>query len=435
MANFGGMRFLINAFIKNRDAFALAMFLAGVPIVYFLRDGLQLLPGNTFFSIILIFFPLGVALIFKDYRHFYKPNLVTFPLLCLLLSLMLAYCLLKDRYYLTYSISREMISYGLIALVALCVLFMPPKAIGNPFIYWVLILSFIGAVSLIYYVSINPTYVIGQRASFAFAGETGGNPHINSRGAFFGIVASVLALKYHKTVKLGLIIPVGLVILFVAVLFLTQTMVAYLTTFAFGLLFVVCNFSVSNVVSIFKLFFTKWYVLLLLVLGIAALMYQFNKNKQLLDPAIAYFEYRLENLTKSFFEDEKETKKIQETGDDSANTRIMHFIGVFERLEESINEGNYHYVLFGQGYKFLYIDIPHLEMLDSFGLIGFIFYTTIFIRIVLMCFREMRNPESIGTEFLAYILIYYLINNFTSGQMLDHYRFATLFIASRFLKK
>lgn len=435
LANFGGMRFLINTFIKHRDAFALAMFLAGIPIVYFLRDGLNLLPGNTFFAIILIFFPLGVALLFKNYRHFYKPNPVTFPMLCLLMGFMLAYCLLKDRYYLTYSISREMVSYALIMLTALCVVFMPPRAIGNSFIYWVLFLSFLGAASLIYYVSINPFYVMGQRASFAFAGETGGNPHINSRGAFFGIVASVLALKYHKTIKLGLILPVGLTILFVAILFLTQTMVAFLTTFVFGVLFLACNFSFSNTLSLLKLFFTKWYVLLLMVMGIAALMYQFNKNKQFLDPAISYFEYRLENLTKSFFEDESQTKKVEETGDDSANTRIMHFVGVFERLEESINDGNYHYVLFGQGYKFLYIDIPHLEMLDSFGLIGFLFYTTIFIRIVLMCFREMRNPASIGTEFLAYILIYYLINNFTSGQMLDHYRFATLFIASRFLKK
>lgn len=435
LANFGGMRFLINTFLKNRDSFALAMFLAGVPFVYFLRDGLNLLPGNTIFAVGLIFSPLVFTLIFKNYSQFYRPNRVTFPILCWLMAYMLAYCLLKDRYYLTYSIGRDLVSYGLIGLMAVAVLFMPPGAIGTSFIRWVLFLSFIGAVSLVYYVSKNPLYVIGQRASFAFAGETGGNPHINSRGAFFGIVAAVLALKYYKNVKLGLIIPVALIILFIAVLFLTQTMVAFLTTFIFALFFVIFNFSVSNVLSMFRLFFTKWYVLALMVVGMATLMYQFNKNKQLLDPAINYFELRVENLKKSFFEDGEKSVKVQETGDDSANTRIMHFTGVLERLEESINDGDYHYVLFGQGYKFLYIDIPHLEMLDSFGLVGFIFFTIIFVRIVLMCFREMRNPESMGTEFLAYILIYYLLNNFTSGQMFDHYRFATLFIACRFLKK
>ncbi|MBX2951749.1 MAG: hypothetical protein KF870_04550 [Leadbetterella sp.] len=428
------MRFLINGFIKNRDAFALAMFLAGIPFVYFLRDGLNLLPGNTFFAIGLIFSPLAFTLVFKDYSRFYKPNAVTFPILTWLLACMLAYCLLKDRYYLTYSIGRDLVSYGLIAMTAVAVLFMPPSAIGNSFIRWVLFLSFIGAVSLVYYVSKNPFYVVGQRASFAFAGETGGNPHINSRGAFFGIVAAVLALKYHKQVKLGLIIPVALIILFIVVLFLTQTMVAYLTTFLFILFFLVYNASMTNAVSMFRLFFTKWYVLVLMGIGIGALVYQFNKNEKLLGPAISYFEHRLENLTQSFFEDEKSVK-VAETGDDSANTRIMHFTGVLERLEDAFNEGDYQYLLFGQGYKFMYIDIPHLEMLDSFGLVGFLFYSILFVRIALMCFREMRNPESMGTEFLAYILIYYLLNNFTSGQMFDHYRFATLYIACRFLKK
>jgi hypothetical protein len=430
------MRFLINAFTKYRDGFALGMFLAGVPIVYFLRDGLALAPSSSLFSMVLIFLPLVFSLVLKDYSFFYKPNGVTYKMLFVLLLYMIAYLYLKERYFMTYNIRTELLYYVLIGLLAINVVFMPTRTIGNSFIYIIFILSFLSCLSLIYYVSKNPLYVVGQRASFGIGEDFGGNPHINSKGAFLAIVASVLALKYYKTVKLGLIIPVVLIILSVIVLFLTQTMLAYLATFLFGCFFLFYNLSFSNLSSTFRLFFTKWYILVLMALGIGALVYQYNKNQELLEPAINYFEVRISNLAESLFESKEEKNiTVEATGDDSANTRIMHFSKVFERFEDAIDKGQYHYVLFGQGYKFMYIDIPHLEMLDSFGLVGFLLYSVFFIRVFLMCVREMRNPDSIGTEFLAYIFLYFLIANFTSGQMLDFYRFGTIFIMCRFLKK
>ncbi len=430
------MRFLINAFIKYRDGFALAVFLAGAPLVYFLRDGLAIAPSSSLFSMALLFSPLFFSLILKDYRYYYKPNGVTFKFLFILVLYMLAYLYLKERYYMTYDLRTELLYYVLIGIVALNVVFMPDKSIGNSFIYIVVIICFLGCISLIYYVSKNPLYVIGQRASFGFGEKFGGNPHINSRGAFVGIVVSILCLKYYKSIKLGLIAPVVLIILCVVVLFLTQTMLAFLSTFMFICFFFFYNLSFSNVVKTFKLFFTKWYVLALMAVGMGVLSYQFNKNQKLLDPAIHYFEVRLNNLSESLFETKKESA-VKETpsGDDSANTRIHHFNKMLERIEDAIKKGNYHYVLFGQGYKFMYIDIPHLEMLDSFGLVGFFLYTLFFVRVLLMCFREMKNPDSIGTEFLAYIFLYYVIANFTAGQMLDYSRFGTIFIMARFLKK
>jgi hypothetical protein len=430
------MRFLINAFIKYRDPFALAMYLAGVPIVYFLRDGLALAPSSSIFSMALIFSPLFLSLVFKNYSLYYKPNAVTFKMLFLLLLFMLCYMYLKDRYYLTYNINNEILYYVLIGLLGINVIFMPTSSIGNSFIYIIIVLSYLSCLSLIYYVSKNPLYVIGQRASFGIGEDFGGNPHINSKGAYLAIVVGVLALKYYKTVKLGLIIPTVLIILSIIVLFLTQTMLAFLATFLFGCFFLFFNLSFPNVISTFRLFFTKWYILLIMAVGFGVLTYQYNKNQKLLEPAVHYFEVRINNLTKSFFDGEGETKSVKKTtGDDSANTRIMHFSRVFERLEEAIDDGNYHYVLFGQGYKYMYIDIPHLEMLDSFGLVGFAFYSLLFIRVILMCTREMRNPDSIGNEFLAYIFLYFVVANFTAGQMLDYYRFGTMFIMCRFLKK
>jgi len=431
------MRFLINSFLKNRDSMALAIFFAGVPLIYFLRDGLLLAPGSTLFSIGLIFLPFAITLPFKDFRYFHSPNRVTFPLMCWLLLYMFVYFYLKDRYYFTVNFYTELLTFIIIVFVAFAVLFMRDNAIGRSFIYLTSILVTLSAVSLMYYVSKNPFYVIGQRAAFGYGGEMGvGNPHINSKVAYFGIVLGVLALKNHKSVKLGLIFPLILILLNVAILFLTQTMLAFLATFAFAALFLVFNLSFSNAIGTFRLFFSKWYILALMLLGAVALGYQINKNKKLLDPAFNYFNTRFEGIKQSFFDSAEEKKvKVKETGDDSANTRITHIGKVFERLQKSFDEGNYHYILFGQGYKFMYVDVPHLEMLDSFGLTGFVFFTIIFLRLIMMSLREMRDPESTGTEFLAYAFIYFFFSNFTSGQMLDYTRFATLFIFCRFLKK
>ncbi|MFS0490616.1 hypothetical protein [Leadbetterella byssophila] len=431
------MRFLVNIFLKYRDAMALAIFLTGVPLIYYLRDGLGVAPGNTMFSIGLIFFPFALTIPFKNFRFFDLPNKVTFPYLTFFLIYLFAYFFLKDRYYLTVSFYTEILTYIIIVFVAFSTVFMRNEAINRRFIYLCILLSTLSAISLMYYVSQNPLYVIGQRAAFGYGGEVGvGNPHINSKVAYFGIILGVLSLKYYRQIKLGLIFPVILIILNIAILFLTQTMLAFLATFGFTVMFLVFNLSFSNAVSTFRLFFTKWYIVVLVLAGFMTLSYQINKNARLLNPAFNYFNTRFEGIKKSLTESSESKKiKVKETGDDSANTRIQHVEGVMERLEKSFDKGNYHYILFGQGYKFMYVDIPHLEMIDSFGLIGFTIFTILFLRLILMSVREMRDPESIGTEFLAYAMIYFFIANFTSGQMLDYTRFASFYIFCRFLKK
>lgn len=429
------MRFLIDTFIKHRDSFALAMFLSGVPIVYYLRDGLGLAPGSSAFAIGLIFSPLLISLTFKDLKYIQKPHQVVFPLITWLLIVLLAYALLRDPALRTYSRNSELLIFGMIGIVASSIIFMKNSAVGHAFIKWIMFFSFIGAVALIFYISQNPFYLIGQRATFGYGEEgIGSNPHINSKGAFFGIVASVLALKHHKTLKLGLIIPLIVLLLCIIVLFLTQTMLAFLATFMFGVVFLFYNGSAKNIANILRTIFTKWYFLVLLIGASITLVVQFNKNKELIDPALNYVEYRIGNLKDSFTPN-KERVKVTEVGDASAATRIMHFYSVFERFAENIDEGKYLNALFGNGYKYLYIDIPHLEVLDAFGLLGFLFYTMIFVRIVLMCTREMKNPDHIGTEFLAYIFLYFFIANFTAGQLVEHYRFGTFYILARFLRK
>lgn len=426
------MRFLIDSLIKYRDSFALAMFLAGVPFVYYLRDGLGLAPGNSLFAMVLIFSPLLFSFSFKDYKFIQVPNRLLYTALSWMLILFLAYCLLRDPIVRSYNLKNELLVYIMFSIVAICLLFMKQSAIDRPFVIMVLVLSFIGSAVLIIYILQNPFYVIGQRATFGYGDDTLGNPHVSSKGAFFGIVASVLALKHYKSVRLGFIIPLVIGLSCIVVLLLTQTMLAFLATFLFFVAFLIFNGSLNNLYLVLKTLFTKWYLLLILVAGTITVGIQINKNKDLIDPAIHYIEVRVKNLKESFLL--PQDKKSEDKGDASAATRIFHFSEVFERLEENINTGYYHKVLFGNGYKFMYIDIPHLETLDSFGIVGFSIYTIVFMYIIILCIKEVRNPRSVGTEFLAYIIIYYIVANFTAGQLIDHYRISTYYIIARFLK-
>lgn len=430
------MKFLIDSFLKYRDAFALAVFFAGVPFIYYLRDGLMLAPNSQAFSIGLMFLPIALTIPFKNFSYFDTPNRVTFPLVLILTLYIFAYFYLKDRYFVTSNFNTEFSYFILIFFVVFALIFFRKEAVGVTFVRFMYLFCFISSVALIFYILQNPFYAIGQRAAFGFSAESHGNPHISSKVAYFGVPTAILCLKYQKTIKLGFIIPIVLFVLSAITLLLTQTVLAYLSTLLFLLLFFIYNLSFKNILQIGKIAFSKWYTMLVIVLSIGGLVYQYNKNKDFLSPAVNYVDVRFNNLKETILNDKpKNNFKTGKEGDDSANTRVGHLIGTFERLEEALIDGDYHYILFGQGYKFMYVDNPHLEMLDSFGIVGFVFFTIIFLRIVVMSLREMNNPENVGTELLAYLFIYYFIANFTSGQMLDYARFISIFIFCRFIHK
>lgn len=431
------MKYLINIFLKNRDAFALAFFFAGIPIVYFFRDGLLLAPDSTIFSMGFIFLPFALTIPFKNFRYFDSPNKVTFPLLIYYIIYLFAYFYLKDRELFTVSFTNEILTFGIIVFVALCITFMRNNGINEVFIRWGLVLTFLSSLALIYYVLQNPIFALGRRAAFISNSDSVGNAHINSKAAFFGVIFCMIALKHYNKVKMGLIFPIIVLISCFVILVLTQTMIAILATFAFFVVFLVFNFTVNNAINTFRFYMRKWYVVLFVFVGIGGVTYKVIQNSKFLEPALKYVDMRAGGLKKSLFGGEEKKKSIvkKNDGDDSANTRIAHINGAFSRLEKSFDEGDLHYVLFGQGYKFMYLDVPILESLDSMGLVGLLFYSLVFFRICMMCFRELRNPDNIGTEFLAYAFIYFFFMNFTAGQLVDYIRLSSYFIFCRFLLK
>jgi hypothetical protein len=429
------MKYLLNKFLANRDGLAVATFLAGLPFIYFLRDGIKLAPANTFFAIFLLYLPYVLSLAFKDLRTFEMPNKVGITLLSIFILIAFSYFLLRDRYTAVNG-TRELLNFILIFILFFGTLFLKRESLNETFFYFVIFLSILGAISLIYFTFTNPLYQLGQRASIALdeKGATGGNPHINSRGAFYGLVASVLVLKYQKRLKIGFIIPLLTILLLFVVLFLTQTMLAILSAFIFLSLFFYFNYSLRQIGSTIKFLFSKWYVLLALTLGIVKGISSLDKDSDFITPITKYTTYRFNNILNSLAGNEG-GKKAKVKGDDSANTRIMLVGKVFERFEKNLEKGKVRYVLFGNGYQSLYVDVPHMEVLDSYGIFIFIFYSVMFFYLVKIAWREIRNPESMGTEFIAYAFIYYFVANFVAGVVIDYTRLGMYILLVRFVRK
>jgi hypothetical protein len=429
------MKYLLNKFLANRDGFAVAMFLAGLPFIYFLRDGIKLAPANTFFGVFLLFFPYFLSLLFKDFSRFDMPNKVGITLLSIFILIGLTYFLLRDRYSAVDG-TRELLTFVLIFILFFGTLFLRRESLNETFFYLVIFLSILGAVSLIYFTFTNPLYQFGQRASIILDenGAKGGSPHTNSRGAFYGLVACVLVLKYKKRFKIGYIIPLLTILLLFVVLFLTQTMLAILASFLFLSLFFYFNYGFRQVGLTLKFLFSRWYVLLALSLGIVKGISSLDKDSDFITPITNYTSYRFNNIIKSLTGDER-GKKSEVKGDESANTRIMLVGKVFERFEKNLEKGKVRYVLFGNGYNTLYVDVPHVEVLDSYGIFIFIFYSTMFFYLVKIAWREIRNPESMGTEFIAYAFIYYFVANFTAGIVIDYTRLGMYILLVRFVRK
>jgi hypothetical protein len=430
------MRFLIRKFLDYRDVFAVAMLFCGLPIVYFFRDGLKLAPNSAAFTVAGALGPLIMTIPFKNLRKLYVPNPLAYFLTMWFVIITFLYLLFRDKYS-AISGTYELLSYTFIFFIFYAFVMMSADSLNNNFLPIALTICAIGSLLLLYSVYKDPFYVIGQRAAIKFREEeegNTGNPHIFSKVAFFGLILSTMMLKYQKQYKTGMIFTLGTMLLFIVVLFLTQTMITFITSAIFLWLFFIFNFSFKSLFKSVKSLLTKWYVLIVLGFGVYKVVVLINENEDALAPVTSFVSYRFEKLvgTLTGALSDDEASKVKDV-DVSASMRVNLIAAVFEDLEENVVEGKLRYVFWGNGYKNLYVDVPIFEVLDSFGIIMFIFYMVIYFYLTKICILEMRNPSSIAAEFIAYGYIYFLILNLTGGYVMDYTRWGYYAVVARFI--
>jgi hypothetical protein len=153
------------------------------------------------------------------------------------------------------------------------------------------------------------------------------------------------------------------------------------------------------------------------------LLYYFNNQYHIFDFVSNSFSHALEIFTNALDTGINMGSNLQ---DDSAMTRVG---GIKIMINKIIERPEF--ILIGGGYRFLYMDIPFLEVFINFGFFPFLLYGIfqffIFKHAILGIFS--RNIFQIFLGFMSFQL---LIAIFTTGRCLDFSYWVSYFILIRF---
>ncbi|MFT5885853.1 MAG: hypothetical protein ACI9IP_002316 [Arcticibacterium sp.] len=428
--------------LKHRDAFAISMVFCSGPLNYALRDGLGLAPNSTIFSTLMMFGPIFLVLPFRNLKQLVvqKTPLVGLGILFLLMVLTFMWVYPVDEY-----VPRGFFIYDHFVIIIVLYFYFYLATVRESqlrinFLKICIAISLIGSLGLIFYVMRNPNYVLGQRFAIAYGdsseGEAMGNPHIFGRGAFFGIVVSAILLKYEKSRLYNYLTYFALIIFF-AVLILSQAMSAIISAFLFILFFMWYNSTLKSIWKGVKILFSKWYVWVAII-GFSLKGIDFmRRNEAIIELGYRVVERRVTKLLSTFLPaDDSEfdhygTKKKEV--DDSASGRVKKLKSVKKVFLKNLDDGNYLKILFGNGYFALYVDIPVIEVFNSYGLIGFLLFGYFFYLMLKYCLKEFGQPSSIISEFAAYGFLYFFVFSFTNGLIIDYNRWTFFALVCRFM--
>ncbi|MFT7249059.1 MAG: hypothetical protein ACI97P_001839 [Arcticibacterium sp.] len=428
--------------LKHRDAFAIAMVFCSGPLNYALRDGLGLAPNSTIFSTLMMFGGIFIVLPFRNLKELVvtKTPLIGLGVIFLFMVLMYMWIYPVDQY-----VPKGFFIYDHFVIFIVLYFFFYLATVRESqlrinFLKICIAISLIGSVGLLFYVMKNPNYVLGQRFAIAYGdsseGEAMGNPHIFGRGAFFGIVASVIFLKYEPTTLNKYFTYVALAIFF-AVLILSQAMSSIISAFLFALFYAWNNTTFKDIWNTTKIIFSRWYVWVAII-GFSLKGIDFMKrNEAIIELGYRVVERRATKLFSTFLPaDDSEYDHFgtnKKEVDDSASGRVKQLELVKKVFLKNLDDGNYLKILFGNGYFALYVDIPVMEVFNSYGLIGFLLFGYFFYLMLKYCLKEFKRPSSIIGEFAAYGFVYFFVFTFTNGLIIDYNRWTFFALVCRFM--
>ena len=431
---------LIHLFLKNRDAFAIGMLLAGGSLNYALRDGLGLAPNNAAFSFLFIFGWIFMVLPFRDFNKVYfKRNPLVIPAVLYLTMTMIYMYIYADPYKAPLSVKLyDVIVLFIVWYFLFYLSFVKEDNLGVNFLNITIWIAFLGSMGLIIFVLMNPNYILGQRLAISFGGDSEGdamgNPHIYARTAVFGILSGLMFLKHNKNKRNNIFLIICLVICY-AVLILSQAMSAILGGMLMSAFFFFNNVTFKAFWKSVKRLFSKWYVWVIMVLLVVKGMSFIRQNEVIIELGYRVIERRVVNLLNTFTTEKDEGLYVTEEVkvDDSASTRVKNIAYVKETLAENFEEGKFQNLIFGNGYFDLYVDVPVMEVFNSYGLLGLTIFGIFFFLMTRYCIAEMKNPSGIFSEFVAYGYLYFFVYTFTNGLIMDYNRWTYFILVVRFI--
>ncbi len=411
------------------QALGIVMILFGSPIIHFFRDFARVIPQSPFVMPIASVFFFGMIL---SLNHFKKINAPNYNI-----SVM-AWCFLGYSMFLalisTLPINKniEFFNYAFLIIYFFLICGVS-RNVAKVIIPILVIVTLIDNFALVYAFIKNPFTQLGQRAIISDVGwgEGTGNPSLYSFMAFTGIIASIIL--YNKSDIKWKIICLVNILSSIGVILMTLVRTTIFTLVLCAIFYVFINwkkiFAKKENSHWYDLGLSKSNFILMSIFLIIALIALFTVNSKIIANLWKYVETSYDVALRVFqtilASDEKKATNI----DPSAANRVGLFNYAIELL---ITEPSR--IIYGYGYRFLYCDIPLMQIFLEEGLIGLIM-------IIMFHYYVGKNvilAAQISNNSWILLLVYYYImlamNSISRGQPYDPYFWNYFLTIARFIK-
>jgi len=392
---------------RTRVAFGIAFFALGQQLIFYVKERLH--QGSEFTAACLL---LGMVLMippgFLTRRQPVNRTLMGLLLGWVAVSVLYMYFHIRpgDQLYLDYF--RENSNYLFVLSFVLLLVYMP-DSIQRHFAMMALLVTLVSNLLLFYSLLTNPNYAVGMRATIFYGdGEASGNPHVAARNGYAGLIASIILLgRNNLAIKLIAFLNA---VLSLAAIIMAQTRSMLLCLLVVAALFAFFNIRKVSAKSLGASLSRPNNVLFLVLVGVGMYFVIFRTPVYdlLFNYATTFFDSFLRAMA---------TASGSARGDEadaSASYRVTT-IGYFREMLVGRPET----LIFGDGYKRIYMDVPILEAINDCGIFGLIFFGGFLAVGILSSLRVMRNPSGEMSTFMAYFFIPTFVSAFTGGRPFD----------------
>lgn len=398
---------MLKSLNHSRIAFGIAFFALGQQLMFFVKERLH--QGSEFTAACLL---LGMVLMippgFLTQRQPVNRTLMSLLLGWIFICVLYLYFNISpgDQAYLDYF--RENSNYIFVLAFILLLSYMPDE-IQRHFALMALVVTIVGNLLLFYSLLTNPNYVIGMRATIFYGeGEASGNPHVAARNGYAGLIASIILLgRNNLFIKLIAFLNATLS---VAAIIMAQTRSMLLCLLIVSAMFVFFNARKVSLRGIGSSLSRPSNALFLLIVGVGLYFAVFKTPVYDL----------LANYATSFFDSflrAMATASGSARGDDadaSASYRVTT-IGYFREMLYGRPEK----LIFGDGYKRIYMDVPILEAINDCGIFGLVLFGGFLLFGLRDSLRTMYHSTQEMSTFMAYFFIPTFVGGFTGGRPFD----------------
>jgi hypothetical protein len=411
------------------QAFGIVMILFGSPIIHFFRDFMGVLPKSPLIMPIFSVIFFIMILSFGHLKKIFLPNRNISIFAWCFLGYSMFMALITDQ---PIKSAIEAFNYLFLGIYFYLICGVNIK-VSKVIIPIVVLVTLGDNLALLIAFIKNPFTQIGQRAIISDVGwgEGAGNPSLYSFMAFAGIIASLLILNHRRIIwKLIAVANISTSIVVILMTLIRATIFTGILCLAFYLVF-----NLKYFVKKPKL--TKWYdfgisksnfivLSFLVVIGIASI---FVLNKKVVESMYTYVEHSYNfasNVVETILAGGKGKKA---TADISAANRVTTFNYSMQLLTDNPIK-----MIYGYGYRFLYVDIPIIQVFLEEGLIGLflilMFHYYVSKNVILAA--QIANNKWI--QFWIYYYILLIMNSVSRGQPYDPYFWNYFLTIARFMK-